>query len=195
MGGTNSAKRDIRNLLIVIFGGVFFAFAISLFLLNYYNTSGVYFVRNVLLSPQIIDKLSFNDTNSKTGKMTRFVFKEIEFKYYDEKGKKVFREGITISTYTSFYENIAEEKSIKEVTEEIRQLFYRLPPAVLALIIRSADTSDTQTEKKTFQNVEFSNKGDYFRIQLRTTEGSDTWAYFYHPGIYIEAIKHFSGAL
>ncbi len=178
----------IRNFLAVLFSGVFTAVIFALFMLYYYGPTGSYTLGNVLLSPETITKLSFEDSDQPGRNSPRYQYDHIEYANWNAENKQWQRVDVSPGDYQHFYESIAQEKSILEVPHEIVNLFYSIPPSKLTIFVRNQADNPTQKEiSKPMQVAEFSNEGNYYRIELRSQEGSGGWAYFHRPKIREEA--------
>ncbi|MCE5317698.1 MAG: hypothetical protein LLG04_10150 [Parachlamydia sp.] len=178
-----SKRKEIRNLVLVISGGVACAMAIALFMLYFYSPTGRYYAKNVLLSPQIVSQISYPEKNPKTGITVRYLFDSFVFAFYDPAKKEWSRANVKPDVYREFYDAIAEDLSIEPVSEELRQLFRQSPPTTLTVKMRHGNGSE---EKVSFQQVDFAEGQDYYRVQLREQASgnvSEGWAYFFHPGI------------
>lgn len=187
---TISSRKQIRDLLAVISTGVLFAFLLSFYMIYSYGPSGQYLAKNTLLAPQLIHSLSYTDIDSKTGKHSHFVFKEMEFSYFDPKLKLWQKTNIDPKTYGLFYTEISNEQSLLDVNDNMIQSFTKASPASLTLTVQT-DTSP-QTLTKVFQEVQFAHQGDYFRIQLHEqSPDRSQWIYFYHPAIYQKVLNQF----
>lgn len=184
-----TAKRQIRNLLGVLFAGVFAAVVFALFMLHNYNPTGRYLLKNVLLSPQMTSLLAYDDINPKTGSQTRFVFDQIEFAIWNSDKKDWKKIRVNTEQYKQFYESIQDDTSILDVKDDVVNLFYKSNPLILTLSVKSESGGDMTKATKTFQTVQFVNEGDYYRVELREQGNTEGWAYFYHPGIYAETSK------
>lgn len=185
-----SPKRQVRNLLSVLSFSILSAFLIAGLLLYAYGPSGRYLVKQALLSPDLMTSLNFNDSNHKTGGMSRFVFDGIELSLYDSQTKKMQNKPISLDGYKKFYELVANEKSLKSPPEEVESSFRKMPIASLLINIRTDSHAAWQDETKIFQEINFLVEGDYFRIELREEQNSGgNWAYYYYPGIYQKALN------
>lgn len=189
-GTTPPARKEIRNLLGVLIGSVLCALVFGGMLLHYYGPGGRYLAKNVLLSPHIAPGLSYTDRDLKTGVKGRFSFDSIDFSYYDNSTKKWLHIPVTPSNYDAFYALVSDEKSLSEVGENIKELFEKTPSSTLSLKVHS--DSETHAPAKSFQDIHFVSEGDYYRVELREEGAQDTWAYFYHPGIYQEVLQLFT---
>lgn len=183
-----SARRQIRNLLLVLFTGAAFAFLLVGGALYMYGPTGQYLVKDALLSPEMTQGLSYDDANAKTGGSSRFVFKDIAFTYYSGKWIKV---PVSVDAYRQFYQPIAKEKSLLEVPADVEKLFVAGTPAKLSIIVTTESDASWQAATKDFQQVEFA--GDYYRVLLREGNAGTHWVYFKRPGVYNEALNLFSG--
>lgn len=186
-----SAKKQIRSLIFVLSCSVGCAFLVTLFFLYNYGPSGRYAVRNVLLAPELILSLNYNDTNTKTGGDSRFVFDDIEFSYYDNTGKKWNKLHIDHDHYSQFYQLIVSDISLQKVSRHIEAMFQERAPSSLVLKVRTDSSAKWQEETKIFQEIHFVEDGDYYRIELHEENKTQNWAYFYHPNIYQEVLRLF----
>lgn len=189
-----SAAVQIRNLLFVIGSGTLCACALAWLMIVYYGPSGSYLVRNALLSPDLIQNLTYNETLSKNGASSTYVFDKIEFSYFDETEKKWIKLIVPIELYRSFYQRIESEKSLLDMPDDVVNETFKNTPASLSLIVHAQNNS---VMTQTFQEVQFPKNGDYYRITLReqTSKPSGSWIYYYHPGIYKEALQLFTSKL
>jgi hypothetical protein len=181
-------KKAIRNLLSVVSSAIFLGFLFSALLLYKYSPSGLYEVKNVLISPDTMMGLNFNDSNNKTGGSSRYIFDKIQFE--DGKNNHV----VSSDSYRLFYEEIKTAKSLSTVTDEIKNAFNRGSPAKLKILIKTDSPAAWQANTQTFQEMDFSSQGDYFRVYLRESNvGGSSFAYFHQAGIYQKALKMFTG--
>lgn len=186
-----SAKRQVRNLLLVFFSAILFGFIVAIFSVYNYGPSGRYLAPNALLSPDLISSLSYNDTNSKTGGKSRFVFDGFEFTHYDAKDKKNKHKQPELDQYAAFYKSIMNDSSMQKVPDSVIALFNNPATATLSINVRTEGHTEWQNDQKAFEQVDFSPDGDYYRIRLHEAISPDQWIYFNHPGIYKEVMKIF----
>jgi hypothetical protein len=184
-----SKARRIEALLIILGSGVSLAFALALFMLYYYNPSGSYLAKNVLLAPDSALAIRYGESNQRTGRITHFVYDGAEFSYYDLLEKKWKRLLIDSKKYAEFYQRVGEDLSLSEVSDEIRGSFNALYPSTLSINIHAEN--DSSKSSKVFSQAVFAEGSDYYRVQLRDDGSSEGWAYFYHPGIYQQVFKIF----
>lgn len=180
-----SPAKQIRNLLIVVGAGVFGAFLLAYVMVVYYGPSGRYQTKNVLLEPGIIEGLTFQDLNPDTGKFSQYSMDRIELLYFEDVGNQWIRKALTLDTYRQIYEVISGDSSVMEVSDEIQGLFHLKTPATLSLVVRS----ETGDGAKAFQEVQFVNRGNYYRVLLREESKKQNWAYFYHPDIFNQVLQ------
>ncbi len=188
-----STKQQIRNLILVVLSGIMLAVAFSAFLLYKYNPSDNYEIKNVLLAPNMLEDLKFNDSNPKTGGQSRFVFDKIEFEYDDLKTNTREKKVVSVDQYQLFYQMIAANKSIDEVSDEVKNFFNRGRPSKLKIWMKTESYAAYQFSEKVFQEVEFAKQGDYYRVSLRESDTgkSYNYAYFFSLGIYKEILRLF----
>ncbi len=189
---TQSPWGPIRNLLAVLFSAILVASIFALFMLYNYGPSGHYILNNVLLAPDTLANVSFADSDLTAAKSQRYQYDRIEFSNWNAEKKQWLRMPIGTSEYGQFYQKIASEKSILEVSHEVVNQFYSLPPSKLTIFMKSATAnSSSGTSSKPLQVAEFSQDGNYYRIELHGQQGSEQWAYFYHPNILKEVAELF----
>ncbi len=187
----SSQKKKIGGFITLVLSSLVCAAAVTLFLVYQYGPTGQYSVEHALLEPDMIPVLAFNDTNNKTGGQTRFVFDKISFNYFDTAKQTTRNIPVSSTLYARFYNQIKKLRSIRQPSDETVSFFQNANPAKLILRIRTASQSSWVAETKIFQEVQFANNGDYFRIKLREEKPEGEWAYFYQPGILKETTKIF----
>lgn len=167
-----SPRNQIRNFLLVIGSSVGFAVIVVLVTLYYYGPTGRYLTRNVLLAPEVTGSMVFMDFNPQTGGMSRFVFDRIEF----VTDRTI---PVNMDSYREIFRLIGNDRSLRDVPDDVINLFNHENPSRLILTIRTPD----QGAVKIFQEVHFAKIGDYYRIELHVEKGEGDWAYFYHSKI------------
>ena len=182
MKESEKVKKDLTRFLVVFLGAICSGFLLTGLILHYYSPTGRYLVKNVLLSPETVQNVSYPEWDK--GLKTQFAFDRITFSYYENQTKNWVHQAITPSKYKSFYEMIAAEKSVEKVNDELDEQFRTAPPARLSIFVHSS-----KGDSKELLQVQISNDGNYYRIQLRTGVGDNNWAYFYHENIYKKAIE------
>jgi hypothetical protein len=184
-----TSRQQIKTLLIVIFSGVLCAFVFALAILGYYDFSGRYLVKNALLESSLLTTLSYNDTNSKTGGLTRFIYDGIELSYYDPQTKQQRKSAVRQDQYAQLYQMIAEDKSLSSPATEALDAFQKGIPATLSIKVRTESHAAWIDTTKAFQRIDFANGGGYFRIELHEENAANHLVYFYHPGIYSQLLQ------
>lgn len=188
-------RKQIRNLLTILVGGVLAAFLLTFFMLYSYGPEGHYLLKNALLSPDVISQISLPQKNNKSG--SQGIIDKIEFSNQDIETKKRTTIPIDKKTYTKFYNMIADDKSLLDIPADLTAGFNQMPAS--SLIVRVHDTSKATSlenltnESQIFQEIQFMYKGDYYRLHLREATGSN-WIYFYHPHIYEDTLTLFTSS-
>jgi hypothetical protein len=180
-------KKQIRNLIMILSAAVVCAALLTMGMLYTYGPEAHYYIKNALLSPDVIAKISLNEKNGKTSHKP--TIDKIEFSYQDPETKKRINIPLDSKTYNRFYSTIEGDKNISEVPDPISAAFNQLPAAALIL-----NFQDSEKTLQVFQEVQFLFKGDYYRLQLREASGT-RWIYFYHPHIYDDAFRLFTSSL
>lgn len=181
-------NRDIQNILAVLGTAIICAVLLASFFIYYYGPSGRYLAGNTLLDPAIIKQINYQDKHPRTGRNVHFIFDHMEFSYFDSQ-KGPLRQKVSLDNYQKFYNLVAAEKSLIEVTERIKELFFKTHQTVLTISMRTAEGSDVMTTK-IFQVVQFVQE-DYFRVQLHEGQAQE-WAYFYLPHLYQDVMQLFT---
>lgn len=175
---TNSSQRkQIRNLLTVLAAAIVAAGGISAWMLYHYNPSGIYYAQNVLLAPELIGTAQ----DSRKGKV---FFEEVQYVYPTGQSEQSLT--LPQDLYAAFYKSIAHDQSVQPIPEELIASFAQGKNPRLILKMQSNGLSET------FQEVNFSPSGDYYRVQLRMEGQEGVWAYYYHPQIAQEVHKLFT---
>jgi hypothetical protein len=190
---TKKTRREVRNLILMLSSAVFVAFIAVVGAVYYLGASGTYRLRDVLASPRTLENISFADSKSTASGRESFVFNKIEFVSADMHGRNWGRFAVSLESYAAFYDRVSHERSVPIVTEDMIAQFSRIVPSTLTIFV---------TEKgyeNIFQQVQFIDGGDFFRVQLRSFaqpgEWSEMWIYFLHPGIYKEITELFAPTL
>jgi hypothetical protein len=185
-----TASQQIRTLLIVLGVGVISAFAFAAFLLHMYGPSGNYTLKDVLLTPSLLQKLSFKDQNPRTGGAARFVFDSMEFSYWAASSRDWHRVPVSLESYTALYNELVSDKSEVKVPEDLMASFTQSPPSSFIITVKTVSDNASFETSKVFQEIQFSQGRDVYRVELRDQSASTgTWAYFYHPKIQTISLK------
>lgn len=180
-------KRHLRSLLLVLTAAVCFGFAVVAGLVYYYGPDGSYRVRQVLLEPQVLEGLNYADRHPMTGRRARLLFDSVEYTYTDQGSGKRRARPVDLSVYGRFYQTISGERSVLKNLQGVEDLFHKGNVTTLSLRVRVSGESGSYP----FQEVDFLEGGDYYRVQLREDSPHTTWAYFHHPKIFYAATKLF----
>ncbi|MCH9628042.1 MAG: hypothetical protein S4CHLAM2_16920 [Chlamydiales bacterium] len=178
-----SKPKEVQNLILMLSSGVFVAFLVIAALLYFYGSSGTYLVRSILISPDALEHISFGSEEGSS----RFVFNKIEFVRAESLGKGWGRYAVSKQSYAAFYKLIAGERSLPHLSDEMIRGFETVAPSTLTIFVQPRDTGKNDA---LFQEVEFLDREDVFRIKMRDEE--ETWVYFRYPEIYNRAIELFA---
>lgn len=190
--GDSSKAKQIKVLLGVLGSGLVAGVLIALSMLYYYNPTGSYLVKNVILDPENAYSLHYVEPGAKAKTDSRYTFEGMYFSYFDIHSKESKSIPVTKSKYAELYNLIANEKSLVEPGSHIQELFNRAYPAILSLKVRSVGDDSSKGAGSIFSRIDFVNGGDYYRIQLRQSAPGSGWVYFYHPHIYQEVMTLFN---
>lgn len=157
---------DFRKAFLVLIAGCAAAFLITAFFVSHYGPSGRYALDRVLLKPEVLKQLNYNDLNPKINGQDRFVFDRIEF---DSRP-------IDLKTYEKIYQVLAKDHSV----DELPQLFDG-NLSKIAIYVRTESGSSWQFFSKLIQVVEIADN-DY-RVDLHEDNTSTHFVYFHHENI------------
>lgn len=179
---TVSQASNVRSLIILMFFSVACAFAIAIFSVQTFGPTGSYEVKNALITPYLLENMSYNDTDTKTGAETRFVFDQLLYTYRDTHAQKTLTKPITLQDYRRFYEVINGDSSIVDGGSNLETLFNDADQLVIN--VKTVTDDPLQSEKKLFQEIHFAREGNFYRIELREDMNpQEKWAYYNHLGI------------
>lgn len=188
----NSAREQVKSFLLVIFTAVASATAFVFFLVYYYGPEGSYVPKNILLSPEVMESLSYTDVDRGSGLSSRYIFDKIDFLYFDKYEGKWTQGEVDRLDYASFYGMIANTKSIVGDEAELSGAFAGYGQASLLLHVIPKNTLASGKEgRKVFQEVHFASDSDLFRIELHSEKMGGGWVYFRYPNIYSEVTRRF----
>lgn len=182
-----SKLNQIKVLLIVLCTSLGGGVLIALSMLYYYNPSGSYQPKNMLLDADRAFSLHFSEPGPKAKSDKRYVFDEMSFSYFNPKRRQILSIPVPKEAYAKLYRLIANDESLIDPDAGILSLFNRTDLAVLALKVHPVGTDSASGINFIFSEIDFVMGGDYYRIQLRQSEPSSGWIYFYHPQIYQKA--------
>ncbi len=188
-GSGSSVGKLIRNLLLVLVLGALCAIIAAGAVLYYFGPTGSYSLTNVLISPQVASELTYVDTSTSSGKQVRYVFDRMEFLYFNVEKNDWHHLEVDLPRYQKLYEMVSKATSMAEVPDHVRNSFSWENPAILTVVVRREGMDPSHAETKAFQEVQFSETGDYFRVQHRDQTAKEEWVYFYSPGIYQKVVQ------
>lgn len=184
-------KQHVIQILGVLLAAVICAMFLAIYMIQHYGPSGQYLAGNTILSSDVMNKMHYKDKHPTTGDSIRFVFNGIEFTYFDKLNGRQRRLPVDSVAYETFYHWVSSTPSVKDPTNEVKELFDRGLVATLHILIQN-DTSSSLAIK-TFQLIQFA-ENDYFRVQLKESRNPEEWAYFYQPHIYQNIMRLFTKA-
>jgi len=185
-----SSYTRIRNFLTVMIGGSLSGVLIVIALIYIYGPTDTYKAKNVLLSPDVLQKFWYNTSSASTkGKMSRFSIKEIELLYFDKGSSRYTTVQVPILKYGAFYDLVKGDRG-KSQDLALQQQFDETPAATI-LIKSSASGGNSRTVTEIFQQIQFSQGANTYRVELKEDDKSDSWVYFTHDDITNKVMKIF----
>lgn len=188
------AASQIQSLLLVLSLSIICAVGFAGFFLYYHGPAGTYQFKNIMISPDLLNGFSYNGRNPATGKAVRYELDKIEFLSWDSQKRQWSRVAVNPEQYRVFYDKLFNEMSIGIVGEEVVEKFQYHPPSRLMLDMKMLGEGPTKASKS-FQEVQFSSQGDFFRVELLEQTSTNQWIYFIHAGIKDEASAIFTQQL
>lgn len=191
----NKERQEARNLILLLSSATFIAFLVVVGLVYYFSASGTYLLRDILVSPQTLEKNTFSDYNPQTHRPGKFIYSKMEFVQSDKHGKGWERYLITLKQYARFHELVNNERSVPVVTKGMLDQFQTITPSILTIFVQGGGGEELSSNGKIFQQVQFLEGNDIFRVQFhplqKTGSTQEEWLYFRYPGIYEQAVEIF----
>ncbi len=174
-------SKQIRNFLLVIGGGMLVGLIVVVAMVQYYGPVGYYVAKNVLVSPEVLEKMWHADP----GRINdhRVAFTGIEYHFFDKDEQAWHTKNVSLDLYGNFYQLVGGDRSKEGVLEVMRRLFDVTPPA--SILIRAATDGSTEFQMvgDVFQQVDFAADGDHYRVRIQEEDPLMEWVYFKHEGI------------
>jgi hypothetical protein len=190
-----SKVKQIKVLLAILGAGLAAGVLITFSILHYYNPSGSYVAKNILLDPENAYTLRFVEPGLKATSDRRSVFEGMYFSYFDTQKKQFKSMLVPKKKYAELYDRIAHDTSILNPSNEVKSLFNQAHLSTLALKVRSITQDPLKGVEVNFSEIDFSPDGDYYRILLRQSGSELNWIHFYHHRIHQEAFNIFNPSL
>ncbi|MCC5832149.1 MAG: hypothetical protein JJU12_03805 [Chlamydiales bacterium] len=186
----NKPRKEVQNLILMLSSAVFVAFIAVVALVYYFGSSGTYLLRDLLISPEALKRISFTDYDPETGERSPFVFNNIEFVRAERSGRDWGRYAVSKESYEEFYKLVSQKRSIPQISDEMISQFEIVAPSTLTIFVQARDNKGTREKGFVFQQVEFLDDADLFRVLMRDSPG--TWVYFTYPRAYNQVIELFA---
>lgn len=182
----NSAPyRQIRNLGLVLASAVLCG-CLAVFVMSYYwGPAGTYALHDVLLSPDVLPRLSYNVQGNQVKGADRMVFDRMQFRYLDMASGQWKVVEVPLKLYTEFYARVQGDTSLEESNEALGRRIDTSRASRLEIWVKSLGVG--ATEKRILQELSFFGDG-FYRVALQGQTGGQ-WIYFEHPHIHKEAIE------
>lgn len=137
-------------------------------------------VNAVLLAPNMLTKISFQDIDNRTGLSDLFIVDRLEYRYQDADGKweSLY---VTPAEYREFYQVISNDKILNSAlvpdpsTPFVSQFMIRVKP--------QSQVGQNYPDTPIFQQIQFLKEGGFYRISLREGKNKGSWVYFQHPKV------------
>lgn len=179
-----SPRKHARNVLVVLLSAFVCGLLLVAFMLNRWGPTGNYPLRNVLLEPALLSKLSYSEVGGSPKAADRLVFDKIEFTTFDTAQGRWLSVDVPQSTYAHFYDIVKDDWSASDPDKTLTAPYSQGKPARLILWVKPASGSAAQ--RSSFQELDFSPDGNAYRVELHG-HAQEQWVYFIHPNIYRQA--------
>jgi hypothetical protein len=183
-------EKEIGSLLGLLGISMLVACALVGYMVYNWGPSGVYKLKNVILSPGNLEELTYRDVSPSGATGTQMVFDRLEFIQLTPLGGGRQRASVSPQAYSRFYDLVRQEKSLDPVPSQLVESFFH--QSAMHFLVRPERSGDSGGQR-VFQEVQFSADGDHYRVELRFDSKGRPWAYFYHPNIEKEVAAIFSG--
>lgn len=184
-------RKEVRNLILMLSSAICLAFVVVLVMVYYFGASGTRALNEVLVSPQTLKVMDLEGEEARGSS----AYQILEFERGETQGRGWGKYAVSLRAYKEFYNFIATERSLSQVTDEMVQQFDRTSPSTLTILIQSKKEKATQKGFSVYQQVQFLNGGDLFRIETYDPGEGETsqpeWVYFRRPGIYQKVLELF----
>lgn len=168
------------KLIAVLASGVLAAVLVTLFFIGFFGPSGRYVLTSVLLAPDVLQQLNYNDLNPKTGAMDRFVFDEIQVEWYAPMHEKTT---LSIPQFKQLYLSINRDKNLASINPSIERAFLPASAATISIMVRTESNAEWQKATKDFQQIQVAAVGGYYRVLLHEESSSPQWVYFHNDDL------------
>lgn len=172
-------KEDVWRFSAVLGGGVLFACLLSAFFLWIGSSSGSYLAGNVLLRPDLLEKIRI-EKRGKSGDKHVYEISSIQYAYYYPKMNSYAFIEIPYEAYKSFYHLVANLKSLPE--KEVNIQTFSSGYSQLKFYLQEVGAGEN-APKVDFFEVQFAKDLDSFRVQLLESGQQVRWAYFQKEGL------------
>ncbi len=167
-----SAKQQVRGFLSLIAASLLSAFLIVAFLINYYDGLASYKAGDILISPDLVEQFSYTEATSTS---SQYFVGDIQLAKKNERGLYEQR-ALSAKTYRNFYSLVKNTKSLA-LSPSLEHDFMKRG-AKLYIEVELKSKSEDLSHTRSFQQLEFTQDGKFFRVQLQSKVKNTTWAYF-----------------
>jgi len=182
-----SASTAIRNVMVILGSAVVLAAGLVAFLVIYYGPSGSYRAGNVMIAPDVLAKISYEQTSPTTGQVQRFEFDGIDFTFYSSQRRDMVTLNLRSEQYRRLYDLLAADTSVSTVPAEVEQLFNGPRVAYLTVWVRPEGTVGPA---RVFYRVYFPPMGGVYRVEsLQGSSIEQPWIYFMRDGVYDQVLE------
>jgi hypothetical protein len=174
----NPQERQTGKLLLVVVGAVALSLATVVSLVFFYGpeTSSVP-LKNSLLAPTMLTKLSFTDIDARTQEKTLFMIDRIEYSVREASGWKQYLVGL--QAYRQFYELAQKDRPIEAPAAEAA-LESDVSARLLIRVMPQKDFGMPSYDSPVYMELQFFEEADFYRLRQKE---STSWLYFQHAGI------------
>lgn len=180
MRSSSDAKNSNGSLFKILFFSILAGFAIIFSLLHFYGRGyDSTQLDRVLISPDSLKNLSFNELDGVSGRKIPYIFDKITTSPSSSLNKKELNH----DAYVFLYEEIKKDRAIAIVSEQIKQAFSNSQNYVaIHLMVKPKESLLTKNYPEiSFQEIQILDDGLLYRISARQEGVHEKWVYFRHP--------------
>jgi len=182
-----SANTAIRNVLVILGSAVALAGLLVFCLVVYYSPTGSYKAGNVMLSPEVLGKMTYEQANPGTGQVQRFVYDAVDFTYYRANEGGAVTKGVRKERYTKVYKLLQSDSSVSTISRKMEEQFNGPRVAYLTLWVHPEGNVGPA---RALYRVYFPAMGNVYRVEnLQDSAVEEPWIYFLHDNVYEQVLE------
>lgn len=167
-----ASMSDMRKTFMVLAAGLAAAILVTSFFISNFGPSGTYELGNVLLAPDVLKQLNYNDWNTKINGQDRFIFDKIVYE------GSLSQKPVDLARYGKIYQLLKSDKSVTDETGSFSQ-----DADKLVIYVRTESPSLWQFVSKVIGQVQFAKDGNAYRVLLHEDNKGAHFVEFHHKNV------------